>query len=304
MDKDLISIIMPAFNAELFIAESIISVINQTYKDWELIIVDDGSKDKTKYIITSFLKDSRIKYLYQENGKQGKARNLGLEISKGAYISFLDADDKWIPNKLSMQIEFMRNNQKIDLLFSQGYNLEDGSISNLDVKIKNIWDKNDLEDFLNQNQIPILSVLMKKEAIMKVGGFSESISIQNVEDYHLWLKLLVKDFKFTSKPDRLFYYRIHPSQSTHQDKELKVPIFFAHRDIYLHSQDANIRRMVVDKLKWFIYSEELHSTCIDLFASHFKKRKAVLLTYLIEKIFYQSQPLSQKIVFKLVSAFA
>src|SRR5690349_25117803 len=104
MTEQLISVIMPAYNAEKFVAESISSVITQTYKNWELIIVDDGSTDNTKNIIEEFAKhDARIKYIYQENAKQGKARNTGIAMAKSGLVAFLDADDLWLPQMLESQ---------------------------------------------------------------------------------------------------------------------------------------------------------------------------------------------------------
>src|SRR5215471_21565982 len=109
IQSQLISVIMPAYNAEQFISESINSVINQTYRNWELIIVDDGSTDKTKEIITEFQKaNQRIKYFYQQNSKQGKARNTGIENSKAGLIAFLDADDLWVPEMLETQFDLLK----------------------------------------------------------------------------------------------------------------------------------------------------------------------------------------------------
>ena len=86
----LVSIIMPAFNSQRYISESIESIIAQTYTNWELIVVDDGSTDRTAEIVSTFTKsDNRIRYIYQENQRQGKARNAGISISKGEWIAFL-----------------------------------------------------------------------------------------------------------------------------------------------------------------------------------------------------------------------
>ena len=111
-EKDeLISIIMPAYNAGKYIKESIESVFNQTYQNWELIIIDDGSTDNTSEVVQPFLiKDRRIQYYLQENGKQGKARNAGIKRSKGNLIAFLDADDVWMPAKLQAQIGVLKQN--------------------------------------------------------------------------------------------------------------------------------------------------------------------------------------------------
>lgn len=112
-----VSIITPTFNSERFIAETILSVQAQTYKDWEMIIVDDCSTDRTAEIVASFQeKDSRIKYLYNSTNKGSAfSRNLALQKAKGKWIAFLDSDDLWHPEKLEKQIEFMTRN---DIHFS------------------------------------------------------------------------------------------------------------------------------------------------------------------------------------------
>jgi glycosyltransferase involved in cell wall biosynthesis len=106
MSDDLVSVIMPAYNAEKFIAESIESVIAQSYNNWELLVVDDGSTDNSKRIIKDFCKkDERIKYFYQPNSKPGRARNSALKRASGRYVAFLDADDVWLSEKLKVQLK-------------------------------------------------------------------------------------------------------------------------------------------------------------------------------------------------------
>src|ERR1044072_6081218 len=104
MSDQLVSIIMPAYNAERYIAASIESVLAQTYSDWELIVVDDGSTDRTATVTQEFVKrDPRIKYIFQENGRLGKARNTGIKNSRGPLIAFLDSDALWIETNLAAQ---------------------------------------------------------------------------------------------------------------------------------------------------------------------------------------------------------
>jgi glycosyltransferase involved in cell wall biosynthesis len=112
-----VSIITPTFNSERFIAETILSVQAQTYKDWEMIIVDDCSTDRTAEIVASFQeKDSRIKYLYNSTNKGSAfSRNIAIQKAKGKWIAFLDSDDLWHPAKLEKQNEFMTRN---DIHFS------------------------------------------------------------------------------------------------------------------------------------------------------------------------------------------
>ena len=108
----MVSIITPAYNSEKFIAETILSVLAQSYQNWEMIIVDDNSSDRTAEIITSFQeKDSRIKYFHNSTNKGSAfSRNIALQNAKGKWIAFLDSDDLWHPEKLEKQIKFMTKN--------------------------------------------------------------------------------------------------------------------------------------------------------------------------------------------------
>lgn len=226
MDKDInkpvVSVIMPAYNASGYIQEAINSVIAQTYTNWELIIIDDGSTDSTsEIIINNCNQDLRVKYFYQENGKQGRARNLGLYHARGPYIAFLDADDLWLPEKLEIQLEEIKA-KNVDLVFANSYVFNNNNISDRSMKI-NILNRifkgeEALKLFLEINRIPILTVLVKKEKIILVDGFSEKLVIQNAEDYHLWLKMLISGFVFYGSEKTLASYRDHSESSTNHDK--------------------------------------------------------------------------------------
>ena len=109
--SELVSIIMPSYNTAPYIAETIGSVLKQTYQNWELIIVDDCSSDNTDQVVKPFLADVRIRYLKNEkNSGTAVSRNRALREAKGKWIAFLDSDDLWMPDKLSKQISFMEKN--------------------------------------------------------------------------------------------------------------------------------------------------------------------------------------------------
>lgn len=109
--NELVSIIMPSYNTDRFIAETIESVLAQTYTDWELIIVDDCSNDNTDEVVAQYLSDTRIRYIKNEkNSGAAVSRNRALREAKGKWIAFLDSDDLWLPEKLEKQIEFMKSN--------------------------------------------------------------------------------------------------------------------------------------------------------------------------------------------------
>jgi len=225
----LVSIIMPAYNAEKYIANSINSVINQTFTNWELIIVDDGSTDNTSKIINKFvINDNRIFYYYQSNKKQGKARNLAISKSKGKYLAFLDADDLWFSNKLSVQIEEI-NSTNVDLLFSNIDFINEYSLPITNFKhipyVGFIYGIKGFEQMLEFNKISMPSVFVKKEVVISSGNFSETHDIQDVEDYHLWLQLLANGYKFYGSNKILACYRVQ-NESASNTKSIEKKIAF------------------------------------------------------------------------------
>jgi glycosyltransferase involved in cell wall biosynthesis len=228
----MVSIIMPTYNAEKYLEQAIESVRAQTYANWELLIVNDGSIDSTQSIIDFFCnKDSRIKSFYQQNGKQGKARNLAISHSKGEYLAFLDADDLWVPDKLEIQLQEI-NETKVDLIFAKSFLID--SLDNTSNEIS-FMHEGCLEDsegigiMIEKNRIPILTVLVKKQKVLEVGNFTEDPAISNAEDYHLWLKLIMNKNIFWGSDKILSYYRVYESSSTGSDKIAirKLPYVYA-----------------------------------------------------------------------------
>lgn len=221
--EPLISVIMPAYDMQKFIAESISSVIAQSYTNWELIIVDDGSTDQTSSIVAKFIKlDNRIKYFYQPNSGQGKARNLAIHESNGALVAFLDADDSWMPEKLQKQTAFIRETNA-DLIFSD--------IIIVDEKkkvMRETWGVMDkiysgdrgIISFMFENKAPMPAIMAKKESILKLGGFSESEHMRYVEDYDLWLRMLQHNSVFASSAEKLATYRLQSEKSSERRRTI------------------------------------------------------------------------------------
>lgn len=115
-----VSVIMPAYNAECFIAQAIESVLNQTLTNWELIVVNDGSTDGTAEVLAGYT-DERIRVTHQVNGGEAVARNRGLDAVKGEFVAFLDADDLYLPNALASMVRYLSSNPEVDVLLSDGY---------------------------------------------------------------------------------------------------------------------------------------------------------------------------------------
>ena len=205
IDFHLVSIIMPAFNAGKYIKKSIDSVLLQSYTNWELIIINDGSTDNTIYIVEQY-NDSRIKILNQTNQGVAQARNTGIFNSKGYYIAFLDSDDVWLENKLEVQIKFMVNNPNFILSYTDYYSFVNNEkiINNkqlLPFKIEKIEDK-----LLVFNFIPTLTVMVISPILKKLKGFD--INLFGPEDWELWIRISdLGDFYFIDQ--KLAMYREH-----------------------------------------------------------------------------------------------
>jgi len=226
MAGELVSIIMPAYNAGNYIAASIQSVLAQTYPDWELIVVDDGSTDNTANVIQQFVRrDGRVKYIFQENGRLGKARNTGIMNSGGPLIAFLDSDDLWVETKLEKQTQAMVE-QDVDVVFSDCYIFRDQNTADETTTFKSLVGRfagPDILDLLiRQNRIPVLTILLKRTALQRVGWFDEPIT--GCEDYDLWLRLAKANADFYGMADVLARYRRHDAAMTAVASNLWKPM--------------------------------------------------------------------------------
>jgi teichuronic acid biosynthesis glycosyltransferase TuaG len=301
MDKGLVSVIMPAYNVEPYIQDAIESVIKQTYTYWELIVVDDGSTDKTLAIIKALSeKDSRIKYLSQNRGRQGKARNHAITNSHGKYIAFLDADDLWEPNKLQLQTDLLESRPDIDLVFTRGYNLlPDGSSTEINIAVKEwTWDTNNGE-LITANQLPILSVMAKRSAIESVGMFTEIPEIQNAEDYHLWIRML-KQGRFLSIADRLFHYRIHPGQVTYQNSNTVMAITNCLFNLAITGAISNNNKSLKERLKWLIFQSTNLRYYIKMLKKVYSNKASLLSVLLMMNNFFPNSKLIKKLAFHTI----
>ena len=185
MQNNLVSIITPVYNASRFIDETIKSVQAQTYKEWEMILVDDCSTDNSYDIIKKYSKDDeRIKYIkLEKNSGAAVARNTAIANSKGRYIAFLDSDDIWYEDKLEKQINFMKD-KNIGFSFTS-YELmsEDGELLNKTIKVPS---KIDYNNYLKNTIIGCLSVIIDKE---KIGDFRMP-NIRANQDMATWLYIM------------------------------------------------------------------------------------------------------------------
>lgn len=207
------SVIIPTYNSAEFLTQAVQSILDQTYRNFEVIVVDDGSTDGTENFLRPF--DGRIQYLYQENRGPSAARNAGITAAKGEYICFLDADDLWLPRKLQLQVSFMEGHRDVGLIFSDHEEFDSTGIvleSFLAVKsfytdlissqpIKEAFRKLAVENFISTP-----TVMIRSECFKKTGLFDESL--KSVEDRDLWLRMSAY-FKIACLPIVVCRRRLH-----------------------------------------------------------------------------------------------
>ena len=223
--KPFVSIIIPTYQNCNRLKIALNSVLSQTYNDYEVLVMDDGSTDGTREMISSF-KDSRIFYNWEENsGGPAKPRNRGIKLSKGNWIAFLDSDDSWKSNKLKICIENI--SEKVDLIY---HNLEIVYSSYKIFKRKTArtrkLKKPVLIDLLiNDNLICNSSVVVRKHLLDKVGGINESKNLVAAEDYNTWLRIANLTDKFVYLPNTLGYYLKHSGSLS--NKNMSLPTKYA-----------------------------------------------------------------------------
>jgi glycosyltransferase involved in cell wall biosynthesis len=214
-DRDLVSVIIPTYNYARYIAGAVNSVLAQTYHNYEIVVVDDGSTDETRQALGDSL--DKITYIYQHNRGVSAARNVGIERSHGDLIAFLDADDVWVPDKLDRQVRFLRDHPSIGLMCSDAEHINDGqrdaptSPQSLDRSIRLHDDMTVKEAFrvlLETNFIITSTVVIRRECIRQVGVFDESL--RSVEDRDLWLRT-ARHFPLAYVPGAVVQKRSHPS---------------------------------------------------------------------------------------------
>lgn len=217
MSNPKISVVIPTYNRADSILKTIDSVLVQTFHDFEILIIDDGSEDNTKEIIEN-LNSPKIKYIYQENAGASSARNTGIKNSEGEFIAFLDSDDTWFPEKLEKQLNVFEHNKNIDIVYS-AFEWIQVRIDKKEInRYKNYEKKEDFVKFLLCEMLPICPIsMMKKTVFDKVGVFDENLVVS--EDWDLCLRF-VSEFNFYYLDEVLTsFYRHNKSLSATADFE-------------------------------------------------------------------------------------
>ncbi len=244
--KSLVSIIMPLYNGEKFIKITLESVLKQTYKNWELLITNDGSKDNSPKIVEEYAKkDERIKLFNQVNKGSAAARNNSLKEANGKYIVFLDSDDIWEDNFLEKQIKFLKE-KNASLVFSSYKRINEDGKEILDPFI--VSEKVGYKDLLKTCSLTCLTSIYDRE---KTGivYFNEKLKSLR-DDYVMWLTMLKKiDFAYGNK-EILASYRIFSNSTTGKKFKVLKPQFL----VYYKIEKLGIIRSLYYFINWIFIS--------------------------------------------------
>jgi glycosyltransferase involved in cell wall biosynthesis len=216
-----ISIVMPAYNAERYLGEAIESVLEQTWKDFELIVLDDGSQDRTREIAQSYAdRDPRVRVESQQNIGPGPTLNRGLALSTSDWVALMHADDVMMPNRIERQVAFITAHPELAVASSWVMHIDaDGRVIAKD-NSRLITHEAVQERYLANALIGIShpAAIMRKSVVQAVGGYREQFRVN--EDIDLWNRILEQGYKILVQPEFLLKYRIHGGSASIQKSRL------------------------------------------------------------------------------------
>ena len=203
------SIIIPAYNAIKYLPETLDSVLKQTFRNFEVLIINDGSSDNIIEWAADII-DPRVKLISQDNQGVSAARNAGIKKSRGEYIAFIDADDLWEPTKLEKQLQCLKKNPSLGLIHTAMTLIDEKGKSLGRTFISNI-EGDALKALLEENTIVTSSVTVRRNCLETVGNFDNSL--RSSEDWELWVRIACR-YPFALIKEPLVFYRQHPHNTT------------------------------------------------------------------------------------------
>ncbi|WP_375512534.1 glycosyltransferase family 2 protein [uncultured Nostoc sp.] len=265
-----VSVIIPTFQRADLVSETIESVLAQTYTDYEIIVVNDGSTDNTREVLAKF-KD-KITVIDQENKGLATARNTGIMASQGQYIAFVDDDDLWIPNKLEKQIPCFESNPNIGLVYSNIVFFDDNCVFTSKIWPKGSHPPGVLKSWMlfMVDYIPVPTVVVRRECLDKVGLFDQTLT--SCEDYDLWLRIIEKFSVHFLNKTVAFYRQSVNSMSTNKERMLVNEIRVKEKAF---SRNLILKKLPLKLLDQSFYSKYL--TLAHFYIHHYQGEKARLV---------------------------
>jgi len=216
MKEPRVSVIIPTFNSAEYIEEALESVFEQTFQDFEIIVVDDGSTDETGEVLKKY--GDRIRYIYQENNGPAGARNRGIRVARGEYIAFLDADDLWVSTKLEKQVDLFRQRKDLGMVTTGACSFDEKGVFGYSADKRETLMAGDIARniFLRSN-IGTPTVMVRKEVFDSIGYFEENI--RQSEDDNMWIRI-ASHYDVELIDEALIKVRNHPRRMTLNKSEL------------------------------------------------------------------------------------
>ena len=262
MQKAAISVIVPCYNQAQYLDECLQSVLDQTYQDWECIIVNDGSPDHTEDVAKKWLeKDIRFKYLHKDNGGLSSARNAGIEKAIGEWILPLDCDDKIGNQYLELAEKEFGENYSVIYCKAEYFSAKSGEWKLPDYSLKNLAEEN----------IIFCTAFFRKTDWMRVEGYDENMK-HGLEDWEFWISLLKNEGVAYQLNETCFFYRIKENSmltNLHQSNKMDKMLFYIekkHLDFF-HSQLGSIHRINKDKNEYHKISDLLRNQLTEIASS-------------------------------------
>lgn len=216
MQQPSVSVVMPAYNAAAYITRSVESVLQQDMPSWELWVVDDGSTDATAALVAELAaRDARVQLVRGAHRGPGPARNVGIRHARAPWLAFLDADDLWLPGRLSHALEQARQHPDAHVLCGTAQWMDPTGRTGPMLALEGThagptW----FNRLLELNRLVLPGVTVRTQQVRLAGGFPEDPRFQQAEDYHLWLNLAARDCVFVGDPASHAVYRQHPAAAT------------------------------------------------------------------------------------------
>jgi GT2 family glycosyltransferase len=274
-----VSVIIPTYNRANLIGETLDSVLAQTYHNFEIIVVDDGSTDNTPAVISTGYKNL-VRYIRQENAGQAAARNAGIRAANGIYVAFLDDDDLWLPHKLAQQMALFEGNSAVRWVYcdAQVFDGTSGQALHNFSQINPPHTGQTAHYLLERNFIASPTPIIRRDIFEKVGYFDESGLLRQREDWDMWLRLAA-DYSVSYVSEVLARYRVHLGSVTQTESadvmyqsraavieravafapQVYGPVraqamaalsLFAGRQLILAGQSTSARQMFAQAIRW------------------------------------------------------
>ena len=209
-ESPLVSVIIPVYNYDRYLAEAVESVLNQTYRNIEVIVVDDGSTDQSGAVARSFASRG-VRYCQQVQAGIGPTRNKGVDLAQGDFIAFLDADDRWPLEKIERQLQAFENDESLEMVFGQALQLQNGPAWEAGVK-----DKNLIVAGMVPGMVPG-TMLIKRAAFDRVGKFQGNLKVGEFIDWYA--RAVELNVRSLVLPELLLWRRIHDSNQGIRERQ-------------------------------------------------------------------------------------